>query len=212
MAIFRSDDTADEIIARVSTIEAARFYGLEPNRQGFVRCIFHNEKTASLKLYEGSGGYYCFGCGAGGNVISLVSKILGIEISGNRNNYRTILFRIDGDFRLGLSKNRPKTDAKEIVRAKQYEKTIERKGLEKQYFMLANRFRAWNDSIKYYGSESHIISKKRYETARLRVPELEYMLDDLERILLRIDNRDYVLSETDKQLLMEYQSEGGEPW
>lgn len=46
-------------------------YGIEFNRKGFAKCPFHNEKTASFKVYPNNT-YYCFGCGAHGDVITFV--------------------------------------------------------------------------------------------------------------------------------------------
>ncbi|MDO4742790.1 MAG: DNA primase [bacterium] len=37
-------------------------------------CPFHNEKTPSFTVYPESGSYYCFGCGAGGDVISFIRQ------------------------------------------------------------------------------------------------------------------------------------------
>lgn len=38
-------------------------------------CPFHNEKTPSFTVYPESRSFYCFGCGAGGDVISFVRRI-----------------------------------------------------------------------------------------------------------------------------------------
>lgn len=37
-------------------------------------CPFHSEKTPSMVIYSESQSYYCFGCGAGGDVINFVMK------------------------------------------------------------------------------------------------------------------------------------------
>ena len=44
-----------------------------------IKCIFHQEKTASLTLYTGTGTYFCFGCSESGDVIKLVSKKLNLN-------------------------------------------------------------------------------------------------------------------------------------
>lgn len=49
-------------------------YGIEPNKKGFAKCPFHNEKTASFKVYNNDS-FYCFGCGIGGDVITLVMQM-----------------------------------------------------------------------------------------------------------------------------------------
>ncbi|HAZ61995.1 MAG TPA: DNA primase, partial [Armatimonadetes bacterium] len=38
-------------------------------------CPFHSEKTPSFNLYPETGSFYCFGCGAGGDVITFVRRI-----------------------------------------------------------------------------------------------------------------------------------------
>lgn len=55
-------------------------YGIEVNRKGFARCPFHNEKTASFRVYT-DGTYHCFGCGAHGDVITFVMSIQKISFS-----------------------------------------------------------------------------------------------------------------------------------
>ena len=38
-------------------------------------CPFHSEKTASMVIYHENQSFYCFGCGAGGDVISFIMRI-----------------------------------------------------------------------------------------------------------------------------------------
>lgn len=44
----------------------------EQVKRGNVCCIFHKERTPSMKIYEDS--FHCFGCGAHGDVIDFVQK------------------------------------------------------------------------------------------------------------------------------------------
>ena len=37
---------------RVNVPEAARRLDLEPNREGKARCLFHNDNTPSMHLYD----------------------------------------------------------------------------------------------------------------------------------------------------------------
>ncbi len=42
-------------------------------------CPFHNEKTPSFTVYPETQSFYCFGCGAGGEIISFVRRIENID-------------------------------------------------------------------------------------------------------------------------------------
>lgn len=59
----------------VTTRQAAERYGIRVERNEMCRCPFHEDKTPSMKLDRR---YYCFGCGATGDVIDFVSRLRGI--------------------------------------------------------------------------------------------------------------------------------------
>ena len=42
-------------------------------------CPFHSEKTASCTIYTDTQSFYCFGCGAGGDVITFIMKIENLD-------------------------------------------------------------------------------------------------------------------------------------
>ncbi len=46
------------------------------------KCPFHNEKTASFFVSPDRGGYYCFGCGAKGDIFSFVEQFEGLDFKG----------------------------------------------------------------------------------------------------------------------------------
>ena len=64
-------------------------------RRGFMCCPFHGEKEPSLKVYPGTGGWCCFGCGRKGSVIDFVME-------HENCNFRTAVVAIDKAFSLGL--------------------------------------------------------------------------------------------------------------
>lgn len=70
--------TSDDIKKIYSMQDIIYKCGLgHPNRAGFIRCPFHNEKTASMKIYRDS--YYCFGCGASGDIFTFLQEFYGIS-------------------------------------------------------------------------------------------------------------------------------------
>lgn len=69
--------TKEEIKEQYSMYDIVARYNLYPNRAGFVPCPFHKEKTASMKIYRDS--YYCFGCGANGDIFAFVQHMEGVS-------------------------------------------------------------------------------------------------------------------------------------
>lgn len=57
----------------VSVPQAATHYGISVDRSGKCCCLFHPDKHPSMKLNDDY--YYCFGCQAKGDVISLTEKL-----------------------------------------------------------------------------------------------------------------------------------------
>ena len=68
-----------EVKERVDIVKVAEFYGLKMNRAYKCVCPFHKEKTASLSISPQKQIWKCFGCGKGGDAISLVSELLNIN-------------------------------------------------------------------------------------------------------------------------------------
>lgn len=79
----------ESIKAAVTARQAAESFGLTVNRSGMAICPFHEDHTPSLKLDQR---YYCFGCGATGDVIDFTARLLGIS---NHNAAQTLAERFD---------------------------------------------------------------------------------------------------------------------
>lgn len=71
----------EELKARSSIEDVVSSYvGLKRRGRTFVGlCPFHSEKTPSFTVYPDNGSFYCFGCGAGGDVITFVEKIENLD-------------------------------------------------------------------------------------------------------------------------------------
>src|SRR6185503_13191923 len=46
------------------------------------KCPFHNEKTPSFFVSPARGSYYCFGCGASGDIFTFVEQFEGLDFKG----------------------------------------------------------------------------------------------------------------------------------
>ncbi len=71
--VFRND--IEQVIGSYVTLKRAgsNFSGL---------CPFHNEKTPSFTVFPATKSFYCFGCGAGGDVISFVMREENLDYVG----------------------------------------------------------------------------------------------------------------------------------
>ena len=70
-----------EVKQRVDIIKVAEYLGLNLNRAKQCKCIWHNEKTASLSFSQSKQIFKCFGCGQSGDVITLTSKLSSINLT-----------------------------------------------------------------------------------------------------------------------------------
>ena len=66
----------DTVKAAVTPRMAAERYGLPIQQGSMVCCPFHADRTPSMKLNEDY--FYCFGCGAHGDVIALAAQLFGL--------------------------------------------------------------------------------------------------------------------------------------
>lgn len=106
--------------------EVVRRYGIEINRAGFCRCPFHNEKTASMKIYPTS--FFCYGCGVGGDVIDFVRlyercdfktafRMLGGEFDSHTKKHALSAYKRDADKRTREKQTARKAEALNDSRA-----------------------------------------------------------------------------------------------
>lgn len=75
----------EKIKERLSIVEVISSY-LSVNQSGSnykAKCPFHNEKTPSFFISPDRGTYYCFGCGAKGDIFSFVEKFEGTDFLGS---------------------------------------------------------------------------------------------------------------------------------
>ncbi len=65
----------EEVVASYITVEKA-------GKNFKARCPFHNEKTPSFFISPERGSFYCFGCGAKGDIFSFVEQFEGSDFKG----------------------------------------------------------------------------------------------------------------------------------
>ena len=68
----------ESVKAAIPIRQAAEHYGLRVLRNGMTCCPFHKDRPPSMKLNEDY--FYCFGCGATGDVIDFTARLFGISL------------------------------------------------------------------------------------------------------------------------------------
>ena len=133
----------EEVKAAVDINTAAEHYGLNV-RKDTALCPFHNEKTASMKLYHDH--FYCFGCGEHGDVIKLTGKLLGLSpIDSAKRLASDFNILIHDDFKpKGQARN--KASPQRIVTYKERE--------NRAYRLLAGYCKYLEDCRKRYAPQS----------------------------------------------------------
>jgi DNA primase catalytic core len=61
-----------DIKARLNIDTVLKHYRLQPDRNGMLKCPFHADDTASMKIYPNTNTFTCFGCGKNGDVIEFI--------------------------------------------------------------------------------------------------------------------------------------------
>lgn len=74
--MYYEEDFVEEVRQRSDIVDVISSYvNLKRTGSNYVGlCPFHNEKTASFSVSPGKQMYYCFGCGAGGNVFTFLME------------------------------------------------------------------------------------------------------------------------------------------
>lgn len=171
------NDVAEEIRHRVSALQAAEAYGLQPDRRGFVHCPFHiGDNHGSLKLYPEDRGWHCFGCGAGGDVIDLVRQLFGLS-------FRQAVLRIDTDFSLGLTGRRLRRADRSALLAARREEERKAAEMDARYRTVAAERLYWWECYKAFAppADSPVAASQLhpfYVEALRRLPVLDAWLDE----------------------------------
>ncbi len=171
----------EEVRARVPTRRVALDYGLQIDRNSVARCPFHNDSHPSMKIYND--GFKCFACGAHGDSVTLVAKLLDckpIEAAQDINRR----------YGLGLSIGQPETAVQrrqrlEAQRAREAAQAAE----QADQATVSAIWRAWLDIRRLYhrwvidfeptgGTLDN--ADPRYIEAIQNIDTVDYILDRLE--------------------------------
>lgn len=160
-------------------------YPVEFELKPVCKCPLHDEDTPSMRYYEETNTFYCFGCGAGGDVIELHRKFID-KITGNRPTFSESVKFLYGYFIQG---NSEETEIKQLSKRKKtvenvstnielmtysrYINMIEQALLSDNYMNLNTKKKIWGyvDEVKILVSLNRLNATKGMESIKQFIRE-----------------------------------------
>lgn len=179
---------ADEIKRAVSMRDVCGLYGVEVNRGGFAKCIWHSDHKPSMKVYDGNRGCHCFSCGEGGSVIDFTMQYFGLS-------FKDAMLKLNADFHLCLpigetlsSDEMHKAEAAKR-RAEADRRAREREKVEREYHNSLDRYIALDRIIRENKPTSPDDIPEDYAYAVREIDKAKYSLDEAETRLYTMEHR-----------------------
>lgn len=173
---------ANEISRAVEIKDAFNYYGYEVNHHGYAACPFHNEKTASLKVYKDH--FYCYGCGTSGDVTALVMKLFDI-------GFIDAIRKINTDFSLNLPVEQEKLSLSEQIKLAQKSRKLEeakqeeqqrRDNIANEYFELLDEYIKHENNLAKYRPAQYVEAlHPLFVDALHNIERVGYLLDTFDR-------------------------------
>ena len=162
----------DEVKQNVTVRQAAERYGLKPNRSGLIRCIFHNDKSPSMKVDRR---YYCFGCGCTGDAIDFTAQLFDIGL-------KDAAMKLADDFGIAYASRKAGFERKPVS-VKKPEPTPEEKW-QSEYLRCLRTYLDYGSlllewKVQYAPKNREEEWDKRFMTALRELNTVEYYLDIL---------------------------------
>lgn len=126
--------TSNEIKNMYSMQDIVEQYGFHPNRSGFISCPFHKEKTASMKIYKDS--YYCFGCGASGDIFSFIMDM-------ENQSFREVFLSLGGTYKEETFRDKMMRYHAAKEQEMRRKKTLSEKQHKELNILLIDVYRKW---------------------------------------------------------------------
>lgn len=147
-------NVVQNIKENITMYDVLERYGYKTDRNGFICCPFHNEKTPSMKIYSGDRGYNCFGCGEHGDVITFIQKLFGLS-------FQDTLRKIDTDFGLNIygehsfEELRRSHYQQQALQAKRDREKREKQKTKDDYWAAFDKWKRLDDNRRIYRPKSH---------------------------------------------------------
>lgn len=181
----------EAVKSKVTTRQAAEYYGIKVTGRGMARCPFHHDRHPSMKLDRR---FHCFGCQADGDVIDFVAGYFSLSV-------REAALKLADDFGIRYEKQRPPDRGKRKKKMKAASLEQNYKKLERQCFSILGQYRDqllfWKK--QYSPGEPDADWDSRFCEALDRIPRVEYLMDIL--LCAPLEERVELLLSAGKEIL-----------
>lgn len=161
-------------------------YGVDFEYKPVCKCPLHDEDTPSMRYYEETNTFYCFGCGAGGDVIELHRRFIE-NITGNKPSFSESVKFLYGYFIRGNEETSNIAQLKdfkvnielsnniEMIQYKRYMDNLEKSLLADRGLDLSIKKQIWNyiDTIQILVSTNKLNATKGKESVMEFMHELD---------------------------------------
>lgn len=172
--MFFSEDKISEIIEQNDIVTLISQY-LSLNKRGknfWGLCPFHSEKTPSFSVSMEKQLFYCFGCGAGGNVITFIQKI-------ERLSFVESLYFLAKRAGIEIDTKASKEDLERV------------KEKETLYKINSESARFFYENMKKNSNAKSYLSRRGLEQSVIRKFGLGYSLDSWDKLKVYLNNLGY---------------------
>lgn len=142
-------ELVNEVKETATCRKFAEYIGLRINRAGFCCCPFHNERTPSLKIYDETNSWYCFGCHRGGDAITMASLYYGTNFAETiRTLARAFGINEQDGSQCGSNGLKTAVERAKDKLSRQKEQRL-REQIEREYWIAYDRYMEIEDIIRY---------------------------------------------------------------
>lgn len=181
-------DSVEKIKDRLGIAEVVGSY-LKLEKAGKnlkARCPFHNEKTPSFFVSPDRGSFYCFGCGAKGDIFSFVEQFEGVDFKG--------ALKLLAD-RAGVKL--------------EYQRSDEHGGREKLFQILEEATNYFQANLKLNDEAKSYLKKRGINDKTILAFRLGFAPDEWHSLLTHLKSKKFSESDLEKAGLIKKSETGG---
>ncbi len=121
---------------------------IKKGKDSWCCCPFHDEKTPSCKINDDLGSYYCFGCGAKGDIFTIYTELYNFSFpEAVKELAQRVGIKIVDNFDANINKKNDKIYKILEISTKWFQDNLYKSNLCKEYLIKRN---LTNETIKYF--------------------------------------------------------------